>query len=72
MLEITRESERLVKWKRMRRLKALYREQKERELSRSNFQGESQLLDLSSTIGFGDNTPPRAISEASWAAKCQK
>ena len=53
----------------MRPLKALYREQKESQLSRSNFQGESQPLDLSSTIGFGDNTPLETINDASWAAK---
>ena len=56
----------------MRPLKALYRERKKRELSRSSFHGESQPLDLSSTIGFGDNTLPKAINDASWAAKRQK
>ena len=56
----------------MHPLKALYRERKERELSHSNFQGESQPLDLSSTIGSGDSTPPGGINDASWAAKRQK
>ena len=54
----------------MHPLKALYRERKESQLSRSNFQGESQPLDPSSTIGSGDNMSPEAINDASWAAKC--